>query len=54
MHIKKKKIIFASEIKAILQSEYITAEPNYPAIMDYMTLTYVTGEKTFFLRESIN
>jgi len=45
---KEEKIIFASEIKAILQSEYITAEPNYPAIMDYMTLTYVTGEKTFF------
>lgn len=45
---KEKKIIFASEIKAILRSEYITAEPNYPAIIDYMTLTYVTGEKTFF------
>lgn len=45
---EKQKIIFASEIKAILESEYITAEPNYPAIMDYMTLTYVTGEKTFF------
>jgi len=39
--------LFASEIKALL--EYgIERKPNFEALIDYLTLSYVLGDKTFF------
>jgi asparagine synthase (glutamine-hydrolysing) len=41
------KLIFASEIKAILEAGE-PAKPDRRAILDYMTLGYVLDDKTFF------
>ncbi len=43
-------LIFASEIKAILQHPDIQAVPNYKAINQYLTFQYVIGTETLFKR----
>ncbi|MGG1596244.1 asparagine synthase (glutamine-hydrolyzing) [Paenibacillus naphthalenovorans] len=42
------RIVFASEIKAILADRTIDREPNYKAIADYLSYSYIPDEKTFF------
>ncbi|QYY42544.1 asparagine synthase (glutamine-hydrolyzing) [Aneurinibacillus thermoaerophilus] len=42
------RFIFASEIKAIIADRTIRREPNYPAILDYLSFMYIPGDKTFF------
>lgn len=42
------KLIFASEIKAILECPDIKREPNYKAIDGYLTFRYVPSYETFF------
>jgi len=41
-------ILFASEIKALLQHPAVNPEPDFEAIQDYVTYQYVMSEKTFF------
>jgi asparagine synthase (glutamine-hydrolysing) len=41
-------IIFASEIKAILEHPEITPIPDYNAIREYLTFQFTLGEKTLF------
>ncbi|MGA7732321.1 MAG: asparagine synthase (glutamine-hydrolyzing) [Chloroflexia bacterium] len=41
-------LVFASEIKALLQHPDITPEPHMPAITEYMSAMYTTGEHTWF------
>ncbi len=41
-------IIFASEIKALLQYPQVVAEPEDSAIRDYLTFQFVIGERTLF------
>lgn len=41
-------LAFASEIKALLQHPGITPEPYLPAIVEYMSAMYTTGEHTWF------
>lgn len=43
-----RRLIVASEIKAILEDPEVRREPNYPAIIDYLNFMYVLGDKTFF------
>ena len=47
-YIDKEKILFASEIKAILEHKDIkkTVDPN--SVVEYMSLRYTLGENTFF------
>ena len=40
--------IFASEIKALLAHTSVCVEPNLPAIAEYMSAMYTTGEHTWF------
>jgi len=42
------KIIFASEIKAILAHPDVRAIPDYNSIQEYLTFQFVLGEKTLF------
>ncbi|MFZ2052745.1 MAG: asparagine synthase (glutamine-hydrolyzing) [Candidatus Aminicenantales bacterium] len=42
------RLIFASEIKALLAHPGVKAEPNLPAIREYAVFQYVLGEDTFF------
>ncbi len=42
------RFLFASEAKAILQSAYVTAEPNIAAIDPYLTLRNVPEPQTMF------
>jgi asparagine synthase (glutamine-hydrolysing) len=42
------KLLFASEIKALLVSDDVSREPNTTAIDDYLTLRYVPGPETMF------
>jgi len=46
-HFEDGKLIFGSEIKALLEAG-VKVSPDSRAILDYMTLTYVLGDKTFF------
>jgi asparagine synthase (glutamine-hydrolysing) len=46
-HLKDGKLIFGSEIKALLAAG-VEVSPDRRAILDYMTLSYVLGDKTFF------
>lgn len=46
-HASPKRVVFASEIKAILQED-VVAEPDFDAIQDYLTLQYVHGDATLF------
>src|SRR5438477_6379126 len=41
-------LVFASEIKALLQHPAITVRPNLAAISEYMSAMYTTGEHTWF------
>jgi asparagine synthase (glutamine-hydrolysing) len=43
-----RRILFASEIKALLRHPDVSAEPNLEAIHDYAVFQYVLGEATFF------
>jgi len=45
---KENKLIFASEIKAILQDNSIKREANNHAIIDYLTFQNILDNKTFF------
>jgi len=42
------KIIFSSEIKAILKYPQFKKEPNWKAISSYLSYRYVIGKETFF------
>jgi asparagine synthase (glutamine-hydrolysing) len=42
------KLLFASEIKALLASDAVSREPNPTAINDFLTLRYVPGPETMF------
>ena len=42
------KLLFASEIKSILDSDDVSREPNPSAINDFLTLRYVPGPQTMF------
>jgi len=41
-------LVFASEIKAILEHPAVVAEPDYKSIQDYITYQYVLNGETFF------
>src|SRR5436190_14005415 len=41
-------LVFASEIKALLEHPDVTVRPNLPAIAEYMNAMYTTGEHTWF------
>src|SRR5919204_239102 len=41
-------LLFASEIKALLEHPDISARPNLAAIAEYMNAMYTTGEHTWF------
>ena len=43
-----KKIIFSSEIKAILKYPKFKKEPNWKAISSYLSYRHILGEETFF------
>jgi len=45
-YFKDKKFMFASEIKAILQYDEIKKEICYPALNDYLSYRYTTGQNT--------
>jgi len=47
-YIGDERIVYASEIKAILEHPDLTAEPNYSAIFDYLSFQYVLGDATMF------
>ena len=47
-HYENKKLIFASEIKAILQNKEIKRIPNPEAITEYLSFQNILDEKTFF------
>ncbi len=42
------RLVFASEIKAILKHNKIIAEPDYESIHEYLTFQYVLNDKTLF------
>jgi asparagine synthase (glutamine-hydrolysing) len=41
-------ILFASEIKALLEHPAVSPEPDYDSIYDYLTFQYVLGDATLF------
>jgi len=43
-------LLFASEIKAILASGLVPAEPNYAALSETLSTRYTSGEQTLFKR----
>lgn len=43
-----KRLIFASEVKAILEYVEVKKQPNYNAIADYFCFRFVVGDDTFF------
>ncbi len=44
----KQKILFASEIKAILAHPEIKAAPNFKSIQEYLTFQFILDEETMF------
>ena len=44
----KQKIVFASEIKALLTHPEIIAEPDQKSIYEYLTFQFILGEPTMF------
>lgn len=47
-HADQHHLLFASEIKALLQHPSMVAEPNYDSIREYLTFQYVLGDATLF------
>lgn len=47
-YLDDRRFIFGSEIKAIIEDRSVIREPNYEAIMEYLSFMYTTDEKTFF------
>lgn len=47
-HASARRLVFASEIKALLQDPEVVAEPDWDAVRDYLTFQYVQGEATLF------
>ena len=47
-YLDKEKIIFASEIKALLQESSLKAKANQEALRDYLTFQFCLGDKTLF------
>lgn len=41
-------LLFASEIKALLQHPAVKAEPDYDSIQEYLTFQYIIGDTTLF------
>lgn len=44
----KHNLLFASEIKALLEHPSVKPEVNYEAVQDYLTFQYVLGDMTLF------
>jgi len=44
----RKNFAFASEIKSILASSFVKAEPNPQGLQDYITFQFCLGDKTMF------
>lgn len=44
----KDRLLFGSEIKALLNSGYVTPTLNYQALADYLSFQFLLGGKTFF------
>ena len=44
----KDHLLFASEIKALLEHPAVVTETNYTSIQDYLTFQYVLGDATLF------
>ncbi len=47
-HHRNGKFLFGSEVKSLLQSQHVTAEPNHSAIDPYLTLRNVPEPQTMF------
>lgn len=47
-HIGENSILFASEIKALLQDPEVIAEPDGDSVRDYLIFQFVSGERTLF------
>ncbi len=47
-YLDKEHLIFASEIKALLEHPGINPDPNYKAIQEYLIFQYVLGNETLF------
>ena len=48
LHVNPERILFASEIKAILTYPGLKAVPELECVHDYLTFQYVVGERTMF------
>jgi asparagine synthase (glutamine-hydrolysing) len=46
--VNQRHILFASEIKALLQHPEVISEPNYEGLYDYLSFQYVLGDATMF------
>lgn len=42
------RLLFASEIKALLQHPEVRAEPDFESVRDYITFQFVLGDRTMF------
>jgi len=47
-HANPRRLLFASEIKALLEDPEVVPEPDWDAVRDYLTFQYVQGEDTLF------
>jgi asparagine synthase (glutamine-hydrolysing) len=47
-HATDRHVVFASEIKALLQHPDVRAEPDIESVREYVTFQFVTGERTMF------
>ena len=48
VHATAARLLFASEIKALLAHPEVRAEPDMDAVQEYLTFQYVLGERTMF------
>ena len=48
VHATAARLLFASEIKALLAHPEVRAEPDMEAVQEYLTFQYVLGERTMF------
>jgi asparagine synthase (glutamine-hydrolysing) len=48
VHATRERLLFASEIKALLKVVGVRAEADHEGVCDYLTFQYVVGERTMF------